>query len=123
MRKNNLRISNIIFSGRIWEGVKLNQKEVKRLIFKGDLNWMMINEDISPIISAHIPRPKKEISVHGTKKCFYVSIWTSGAINIVGVRSRKEADHVYNLVLKDIKKICKRVLTTGFHGNRSEVKK
>ena len=117
--KNNLRISNMIFTGRIWEGVKLNEAEVKRLIFKGTLNWMMINEDVSPIISAHIDRPKKELSVHRKQKCFYVSIWTSGAINIVGVRSRKEANEVYDKVFKDIKKCCKRVLSASLNGETS----
>ena len=108
--KNNLRISNMIFTGRIWKDLKLNEEEVKRLIHKGDLNWMIVNEEFSPMIAAHIDRPKKELSVHKKQKCFYVTIWTSGAINIVGVRSRKEANEVYSLVLKDIKKCCRRVL-------------
>ena len=30
--KNNLRISNMIFTGRMWEGIKLREEEVKRLI-------------------------------------------------------------------------------------------
>ncbi len=107
--KNNLRISNMIFTGRIWEGVKLNPKEVRRLIQNGKLDWMIVNEEISPMISAHIPRPKKEIGVRGKLKCFYVTIWTSGFINIVGVRSRKEADFVYSKVLRDLKKLCPRV--------------
>lgn len=110
--RNNLRISNMIFTGRMWDGVKLKEEEIKRLIRKGELNWMIINEDISPILSAYIERPKKEIGNHGQRKCFYVSIWTSGAINIVGVRSRKEANYVYNLVMKDIKKFCRRVLSS-----------
>lgn len=109
MRENNLRITNMIFTGRMWEEKKLNEEEVKRLIFKGSLNWALINEDTSPIISAHINRPKKEIGARGRQKCFYVSIWTSGAINIVGVRSRKEANEVYSKVIKDIKKCCRRV--------------
>ncbi len=84
MKENNLRITNMIFTGRIWKGKKLNEEEVKRLIFRGSLNWVMINEDVSPIISAHIDRPKKDLNVHRKQKSFYVSIWTSGAINIVG---------------------------------------
>ena len=108
--KNNLRITNMIFTGRIWEGKKLIHKEVSKLIKKGAISWMMVNEDISPIISAYITKPKKELNVHRKFKCFYVSIWTSGAINIVGVRSRKEANYVYDLVVKDIKRLCPRVL-------------
>ena len=55
-------------------------------------------------------REKKEMSVHNKEKQPYVTIFALGGIIIVGLKSRKEADQVYDLVIKDIKKACPKIL-------------
>jgi len=103
--KNNLKISNIVFTGRLPFKRKLKREEIDKLIIK--FNWFYINEEISPILSKKIKiREKREFSVQRKEKQPHVSIWSSGAINIVGVVSRKEANQVYDLVIKDLKKVC-----------------
>lgn len=114
MKHNNLRISNIVFTGKMPFTYKLKHEEVKRLILEA--GYFGVNEEISPIFSKRVKiRDKIKLSVQGKEKQPYVSIWTSGAINIVGVINRKEANQVYDIVLKDIKKYCKRVLKESPH--------
>ena len=109
MRK--LRITNIVMSGKLPFKKKLNHKEVTNLILKGKFHWQLVNEEISPILSAHIE--KEGMTVHHTKKNAHVSIWTSGSINIVGIQSRKEGERLYDKTLKEVKKICPRVFRDG----------
>jgi len=107
--KNKLRITNMIFSGRMPFKRKLKTEEGDKLVFR--FNWQWINEEISPIISKRMKiRKIKKLNVHGKIKQPYVSIWCSGAINIVGVVNRKEANQVYDLVIKDLKKISRTLL-------------
>jgi len=105
---NPLRISNIVLTGKMSFKHKLREKEVSRLIHRGKFNWMVINEEVSPIIQAHIE--KEGISVQKSKKNACISIWTSGAINIVGIQSIEEGEKIYLKVLSEIKKHCGRVL-------------
>lgn len=107
--KNNLRISNMIMTGKMPFKKKLNEIEVTRLI--NNCDWMLINEEISPILSKTMPiRKYPKLSVHGKIKQPYVSIWTSGSINILGIINKEEGNKVYDLVMNDLKKYCKRVL-------------
>ena len=107
--KNNLRVSNMVITGKMPFKKKLNEAERKRLVLKG--GYFLINEDTSPIFMKKMQiRKKVIISVHNKQKIPVAFIWTSGAINIVGVLNKKEGDIIYGLVMKDIKKYCKRVL-------------
>ncbi len=49
----------------------------------------------------------RKISVHHKEKAPYVTIFALGGIIIVGLKNKKEADVIYNLVIKDIKKVSK----------------
>ncbi|MFQ5531664.1 MAG: hypothetical protein ACE5ES_03560, partial [Candidatus Nanoarchaeia archaeon] len=62
----------------------------------------------SPILQKRIFKEGK--SVHHKQKCICVSLWTSGAINIVGAVSRKEGNQGYDLAVNDLKKVCRSVL-------------
>lgn len=107
--KNNLRISNIVLTGKLPFKKKLNETEVNRLILKGE--WIAINEDNSLILMKRFPvRKKKELSVHNKIKGVTGFIWTTGSINITGAISREEGNKVYDLTMADLKKYCKRVL-------------
>ena len=55
-------------------------------------------------------RTNPEMSVHNKEKQPYVTIFALGGIIIVGLRNRKEADKVYDLVIKDIGKVCPKIL-------------
>lgn len=102
--KNNLKISNMVLTGRIPIEGKISNEEANKMIQR--FNWMCLNEENSPILSKRIVlREKIKFSVHGKEKQPYVSIWHSGAINIVGVLSRKEANKVYEIVINELKKI------------------
>ena len=107
-----LYVSNMVVTGKILLNKLMSVDEGNELIEK--YGWMWINEEYSPILSKRIElRKEQKLSVQGKIKQPYVSIWTSGAINIVGVRSMKEAKQVYEIVLKDLKKICPKKLNTS----------
>jgi len=106
--KNNLKISNIVFTGRMPFKHKLTFDEECNLIKKSNLNWQLINEECSPIIRRFVE--KKGLSIRKRKKNSHVSIWTSGAIVITGVTSKKEADEHYKTTINDLNKFCKKVL-------------
>lgn len=106
--KVNLKISNIVLTGRMPFKRKMREEDVRRLIKLGTMRWAVLNEDYSPTISAEVEREGETIKHR--KKRAYISIWTSGAINIVGVTSRKEANGHYARVVEEIKQCCKGVL-------------
>lgn len=107
--KNNLRISNIVMTGKLPFKRKLKESETNKLCLKGD--YIVINEDNSPIFMKRMPiRKVKELSVHNKEKGVTCFIWTSGAINITGAITIEEGNKGYELVMKDIRKYCKGVL-------------
>ena len=55
-------------------------------------------------------RDKIEMSVHNKVKQPYTTIFALGGIIIVGLKNKKEANQVYDLVIKDIKKVCPGIL-------------
>lgn len=55
-------------------------------------------------------RKEKEMNVHNKEKQPYVTIFALGGIIIVGLKSKEEGDQVYELVIKDIKKVCPNIL-------------
>jgi len=103
-----LKIINIVLNGKLPFKHKLKEDEVKKLINKGEMGWQVINEENFPILQAHIE--KEGMTVRRRKRNACVSIWTTGAINIVGVQEVKEGNKFYDLILKEIKKLCPRVL-------------
>jgi len=106
--KNNLKVSNMIMSGRIPVKRKFKIEEVNKLINR--LNWFLPREDNIMFSKQFKYRKKVELNVHKQQKNPYVSIWYSGAIVIVGLRSKKEGNEIYDLVIKDLKQICPSIL-------------
>ena len=74
---------------------------------ESELNWQLINEDISLIIRRFVK--KETLTIKKKKGYAHISIWTSGAIVITGVTSRKEAELHYKQTVDDIKKLCGKV--------------
>lgn len=107
-QKNNLRIVNLIVSGKLPIKERFTDKEVNKLIMNH--NWFSPRED-NILFSKQFNYRKKELNVHDQQKNPYVTIWFSGAIVIVGLRSKKEANEIYDLVLKDLNKIKKTLKT------------
>ena len=110
--KNNLKISNIVMSGRIpLKKERIGIKDFSLLINKCDWMEICIGENYGSRFSKkfHI-RNKKEMSVHHKEKQPYVTLFVLGGIIIVGLRSKKEGNEVYDLVIKDIKKACPKIL-------------
>ena len=103
-----LKISNIVFSGRMPFKKRLSEENVNALLLKSELKWQLINEECSPIIRRFVE--KNNLTIHGKKGNSHISIWVSGATIITGVTSRKEAETHYLETIKDIKKLCKGVL-------------
>jgi len=106
-----LKICNMVFSGRMGFNHKINFDEMNNLLLNSELGWQLINEEISPIIRRFVE--KKKLTIHGKKGNAHISIWTSGAIIITGVTSRKEAEKHYLETIKDLKKFCGRVFKYG----------
>ena len=110
--ENNLKISNIVMSGRIpLKRERISVKDFDLLIEKH--NWMDISlgENYGSRFSKKFYiRKKKELSVHGKEKQPYVTIFALGGIIIVGLRNRKEANQVYDLVINDLKKVSRNLL-------------
>ncbi len=105
-----LYVSNMVVTGKIKLNRLISVKEGNKLV--NDFGYMWVNEEVSPILSKSLKGFRKEerMSVHNKIKQPYVSIWTSGAINIVGVKSMKEAKQVYEIVISELKKVCKKKL-------------
>jgi len=104
----NLKISNMVISGRMPFKHKLKYKEICNIIRKSDLNWSIINEEISPIIRRFAEK-SNYITVRKKKGNQHVSIWTSGAIVITGITTKSEANFLYKQTLEDLIKLCPRV--------------
>jgi len=101
-----LKITNMVFSGKIPLKRKLKLNEINRLI--QECNWLSVNEETSPVLQKRII--KEGISMQGKQKCICVSLWTTGSINIVGVINRKEAQRGYTTAFNDLNRICRGVL-------------
>ena len=106
--KNNLKISNIVMSGRIpLNSERISVKEFDLLIQKCGWMDMSMGENFAPRFSKKFYiRKKKEMSGHRKEKQPYCTIFALGGIIIVGLKSKKEADIVYDLVIQDLKKVC-----------------
>jgi len=105
--KNNLKISNIVMSGKLpLRKERISFKDFDKLIRRH--NWMDVSAGEnygSRFSKKFFIRKKKEFSVHNKEKAPYVTIFCLGGIIIVGLKSKKEADIVYDLVIKDLKKV------------------
>ena len=110
--KNNLKIKNIVMSGRIpLKKERISVKDFDLLMTRCNWMEMSLGENYGSRFSKKFYiRKKKEISVHHKEKAPYVTIFALGGIIIVGLRNRKEANQVYDLVIKDIKKVCPKIL-------------
>ena len=109
--KNNLKIKNIVMSGRIPLKRHLSIKDFTKLIY--DHGWfeVSIGENLASKFSKRFYiREKKEISVHHKEKAPYVTLFHKGGIILVGLKSKKEGDLVYDLVLRELKKVCPKKL-------------
>ncbi len=98
----------MIVSGRIPVKRRFKIVEVDKLINR--LNWFSPREDQIMFSKQFKYRKKVELNVHKKQKNPYVTVWYSGAIVIVGLRNRKEANDIYDLVIKDLKQICPSIL-------------
>ncbi len=97
MKKISLKVCNIIFTGVLSKrGIDLGKVRAK-----SKRQWLLINEETSPILQLKISRDG-EVNIHRNTKTMCISIWHSGTINIVGVRSRKEAEKCYRIARKEI---------------------
>lgn len=110
--KNNLKIANIVMSGRIpLKKERIGIKDFILLINKCDWMDMSLGENYGSRFSKKFYiRKQKEMSVRNKEKQPYVTLFNLGGIIIVGLRSKKEGDEVYDLVIKDIKKCCPKIL-------------
>ena len=112
MTNNNLKIRNIVMSGKI----PLNKKRIPisvfdSLIMKCEWFNMSLGENYGSRFSKKFYiRKKKEFSVHHQEKAPYVTLFALGGIIIVGLKNKKEANIVYNLVIKDLKKVSRGLL-------------
>lgn len=105
--KNNLKISSMILNGKINLKRHLNESQIGDLIKRGELRWYDIQQ--KPMsISAELEG--QGVNSHGKKNKVFVSLWPTGSITITGVKKQKEAEEIYQKVLKEIKDICPEVL-------------
>ena len=94
-----LRVSNIVMTGKI---PTLHKLDFTKFISSLD-DWFVINEETSPIVQKRYERQDGTTSTRSHHKCsITVSIWPSGSINIVGLRSIQEGEETLNKVIKEI---------------------
>jgi len=106
--KNNLRVSNMVMTGRIPFKRKLKLDETNKLIQR--LNWIIINEECSPILQKKILRGETKLSVHHKEKGMLLCLWASGAVNITGIITRKEGNKGYEKIISDLRKVTRGLL-------------
>ena len=111
-----LHVSNMVVSGKIKLNKLISVKDGDKLVDK--LDWMWVNEQAPILAKVIMLRKGNQKSVRNNIKQPYVSIWSTGSINILGVTSMKEAKQVYQIVLKDLRSICPKKIVK----NQKEVK-
>ncbi len=95
----NLRITNIVCTGRLPFKV-----DFQKIMENSKSDWQVVNEDMCPILQRRFLRGGiNNLNVHKKRKGICVSIWCSGAINIVGALSLEEAQKCYDKVISEIK--------------------
>ena len=111
--ENNLKICNIVMSGRIplIEGRRISVKDYTKLIMDFEWREISMGENLASRFSKNFYiRKKKEMSVHHKEKAPYVTLFHLGGIIIVGLKSKAEGNFVYDLVMKELKKVCPKKL-------------
>jgi len=106
--KTNLKVSNIVMTGRIPLNRMLSIKDYNKLIYR--FNWIPVEagENLPTRYSKKFYiRKKTEISVHNKKKAPYVTLFHKGGIIIVGLKTKKEGYEIYDLVLSELNKVCR----------------
>ncbi len=112
MVKNNLRITNVVCTGKL--PIKLKYPEDwSKIINKSKYYCQIVNENICPILQFKFE--KDNITVNKRKGFAVVSIWSSGSVNIVGVLSLAEAQKYYDQVTIEIKRIMSEVSLLSSH--------
>jgi len=106
--KNNLEIKNIVMFGKFKLKRRISTEDQNRLINK--CNWFGPREDNLLISKVYEIRNIGEKNVHNRQKNPYVTLWCSGSIGIVGLKTTKEGDLIWDLVVKDLKKISRTLL-------------
>ena len=98
-------------SGKIPLKRKVSVKDYQNLINKCNWNEIVFGENFSYRYSKQYNvRKKQEMSVHHKIKMPYVTLYHLGGIIIVGLKNKKEGHIVYDLVIKDLKKISNNLL-------------
>jgi len=92
-----LRITNMVLTGKL----PFSEIDICKVIKKSKFCWIILREDISPILQTRIEKPG--LTSTGKKKCAAISLFRSGTINIVGVISKGEADKYYDMIVRDLK--------------------
>jgi TATA-box binding protein (TBP) (component of TFIID and TFIIIB) len=94
-----LKVSNIVMTGKLPIKGKLDFRELVGKMY----GWRIVNEEICGILQKRYIRIEGTKSVHGKTHSVTVSIWNSGAVNIVGLRSIREGELTYQKVLEELK--------------------
>ncbi|KKM20704.1 hypothetical protein LCGC14_1642880 [marine sediment metagenome] len=97
-----MRVTNVICTGRIPLKKRLN---FSNIIKESKWIWIIKNEEYSPICTTKIKREGKDLNVQKKQKGVYISLWTTGAINMVGLKSLREAKKYYGIVLEELIRI------------------
>jgi len=97
-----MNVSNIVMTGKFPLKHKLDLGD----FIKNLQGWFVINEETSPIIQKRFERTDGTTSRRTHRKgCVTVSVWPSGAINIVGLRSVREGNETLNKVTGEIREL------------------
>ena len=98
-----LRVTNVICSGWLPIKKKLNFRSI---IINSKLIWFVATPDYcTPILSTRFLREKAKSNVRKKQKQVYISLWTSGAINMTGLKSLQEGKKYYKIIEKELKRL------------------
>jgi len=101
----NLKVTNMVITGKFPFKRKLNETEVNNLINEG---WIILREEISPILQKRVETARVNSRKNKRNMCILVNM--NGSFSIMGITNRKQGDKMYNLTLSDLKKYVKKVL-------------
>lgn len=97
-----LRVTNIVMTGKLPIDHKL---DFRKFIASLD-GWQVINEHMSPIVQKSYIRNDGTIARRTNRKSrVSVAIWTSGALNITGLRSLEEGREILNKAVKEMQMV------------------
>lgn len=94
------RIVSILATAKLPLTSKLKFNDI---IDESNLDWIILNEDRSPMLNVNFMLPEKTAS--GKPRKVNIAVWAGGHVTINGAVSKEECDNYFRIVCKELRRI------------------